>query len=179
MNSPSPWDGGSARGDLYTFNCSREDLLVLTQVLQQAHERKTLVPRNNAVQTALPISNHTPIKFRPGENVTNGEVEVLIDQTFKQMPFHSTHKNTALGIRTSREKLQIRENRTTQRYLPYTVPSEVARTTTRVIKVPPWLWSTQRTIRHLQMKGWEAWIFFSLLWFECSPHSQWREWVIF
>ena len=92
--SPTPGED-SAQEDEITVVISRDDLALLKEVKNSRKFETTRVKDTTGVATFPATSPYTPAKSSAGEEVTNEEVESLINHS--RDVFSSDSKNTNLG----------------------------------------------------------------------------------
>ena len=92
--SPTPGEN-SAQEDEVTVVISRDDLALLKEVKHSRNFETTRVEDKTEVATFSATSPYTPAKSSAGEDVTNEEVESLINHSRNALS--SGYKNTDLG----------------------------------------------------------------------------------
>ena len=92
--SPTPGED-SAQEDEITVVISRDDLALLKEVKHSRNFETTRVKDKTEVATFSATSPYTPAKSSAGEDVTNEEVESLINHSRDALS--SDYKNTNLG----------------------------------------------------------------------------------
>ena len=92
--SPTPGED-SAQEDEITVVISRDELAMLEEMRDSRKFETTLVKDKTGVATFPATSPYTPAKSSEGEDVTNEEVESLINHSRDALS--SDYKNTNLG----------------------------------------------------------------------------------